>query len=235
MPDADPVLQSLHAKDVWIFDLDNTLYPASCNLFDQIDWNMTRFIAQLLGLPELEARKVQKSYFREHGTTMRGLMSLHDVDPKTFLDYVHDIDLSPVEPSPRLNAALDTLPGRKLIFTNGDVPHAERVMDKLGVRHHFDGIFDIVAAGYVPKPTRSVYDTMVSRHNVDPQRAVMIEDMARNLVPAHELGMTTVWVRTDCAHGRDRSEGPHVHHVTDDLCTWLEQTVRALSPQPAAS
>ncbi len=227
--DTDPApLEDLAAAETWVFDLDNTLYPASCRLFDQVDWNMTRFISKLLALPLEQARGLQKTYFREHGTTMRGLMTLHDVDPAAFLDAAHDIDLTPVDPAPRLDAALARLPGRKVIFTNGDVPHAERVTERLGVRHHFDGVFDIVASDYEPKPAPRVYDKFVRDHDIEPTRAVMVEDMARNLAPAHALGMTTVWLRPPGQAGKvtwatDGHDGGHIHHVIDDLIAWLEE------------
>ena len=215
------------AAKTWVFDLDNTLYPPSCRLFDQVDWNITRYVANLFDMPLEQARALQKTYFREHGTTMRGLMTLHNVDPVEFLDAVHDIDLTPVDPSPRLDAALGRLPGRKIIFTNGDVPHAERVMGKLGVRHHFEAVFDIVASDFDPKPAPHVYDKMAKTYDVDPTRAVMVEDMARNLAPAHAMGMTTVWVRpaesTGATWAHDGSDGGHIHHIVDDLTDWLEQ------------
>ena len=221
-----PPLDSMAAADCWVFDLDNTLYPASCRLFDQVDWNITRYVAGLFDLPLEQARALQKTYFREHGTTMRGLMTLHGVDPVAFMNAVHDIDLDPVDPSPRLDAALEKLPGRKIIFTNGDVPHAERVMDKLGVRHHFEAVFDIVASDFDPKPAPHVYVKMAEAHGIDPTRAVMVEDMARNLAPAFALGMTTVWVRPEGTTGvtwaNDGADGGHIHHVVDDLVDWLE-------------
>jgi len=141
-----------HDPDVWLFDLDNTLYPARCNLFSQIDVRIGRYIADWLKVTPEEARVVQKQYWRDHGTSMRGMMTLHGVDPTHYLDYVHDIDYSPVEANPALEASLRALPGRKIIFTAGDVPHAERVMERLGVAHHFEAIFDIAAGEYWPKP-----------------------------------------------------------------------------------
>ncbi|MEQ8806467.1 MAG: pyrimidine 5'-nucleotidase [Rhodospirillales bacterium] len=219
-------LDGLAAAETWVFDLDNTLYPASCRLFDQVDWNITRYVAGLFDLPLEQARALQKTYFREHGTTMRGLMTLHGVDPVAFMNAVHDIDLDPVDPSPRLDAALGRLPGRKIIVTNGDVPHAERVMDKLGVRHHFEAVFDIVASDYEPKPAPHVYVKMTEAHGIDPARAVMVEDMARNLAPAFAMGMTTVWVRPEGTSGvtwaHDGADDGHIHHVVDDLVDWLE-------------
>ena len=219
-----------HDPDVWLFDLDNTLYPARCNLFAQIDVRIGRYIADLLKVDAEEARRVQKQYWREHGTSMRGLMSLHGVDPTHYLDYVHDIDYAPVEPSPALDAALAKLPGRKLIFTAGDVPHAERVMERLGVARHFEAIFDIVAGDYWPKPHKQIYEKLVAKHGVNPTRACMADDIAVNLKPASELGMRTVWVRHE--ESVQRAEGldlDHIHHHTEDLADWLTEWVASRS------
>jgi putative hydrolase of the HAD superfamily len=206
----------------WVFDLDNTLYPASCRLFDQVDRNMGAFICEFLKLDPVEARALQKRYLKEFGTTLRGLMINHECPPERFLEAAHAIDYSAVQPDPRLDAALERLPGRKLIFTNGSVEHAERVMDRLQVGRHFSGIFDIVAAGYLPKPNLAAYEGLIRTHEIQARRAALIEDLPRNLVPAAELGMTTVLVKTDSEWAQDDAEGDHIHHVTDDLPAWLE-------------
>lgn len=219
--------------ETWIFDLDNTLYPASCNLFAQVDRLMGMFIQELLSLGPEEARRLQKRYFREHGTTLRGLMNHHDVDPEAFLDFVHRIDFSVIEPSPALDAALAALDGRKLVFTNATKQYAERVLNRIGVGHHFEAIFDIVAADYRPKPERESYHCLIQQHGIDPTRAVLVEDIARNLAPAAELGMTTVWVPNDTDWSRDGAEDGHIHHVTEDLADWLSALV-ALAPAAAA-
>jgi putative hydrolase of the HAD superfamily len=213
----------------WVFDLDNTLYPARCRLFDQVDRRIGLFIQNRLGLDVVAARLLQKQYFRQHGTTLSGLMTHHAVEPELFLDFVHDIDLAPVEPSPALDAALARLPGRKFIFTNGSNAHAARVMDRLGVARHFDGVFDIADAGYVPKPAPATYERLVRRYAIAPTRAAMIEDLPRNLRPAAELGMTTVLVLTGEEWAEADKAGKHIHHVTDDLVGWLG----AQAPVPA--
>lgn len=215
--------------DTWVFDLDNTLYPARSNLFVQVSARMTRFIQDRFGLEAGPAKDLQRDLFRRHGTTLRGLMSEHGVEPVAFLDYVHDIDVTPVDPSPRLDALLAALPGRKLVFTNGSVPHAERVMDRLGVTRHFESVFDIVAAGYVPKPDPGPYDRLVETAGIVPERAVMIEDMAKNLAPAAALGMRTVWLRSDHDWARDGAEDDHVHHVAEDLVAFLESLPGAVA------
>lgn len=206
----------------WIFDLDNTLYPAACDLFAQIDVRINAYVARRLGLPSDQARRLQKEYFRQYGTTLRGLMLHHDVDAADFLDYVHDIDVTPVPPTPALDAALAALPGRKLIHTNGSVKHAANVLRRLGVvEDRFDGVFDIVAADYVPKPDPIPYATLLRRYGVDPARTVMVEDIARNLAPAAALGMTTVLVDGGEDWGLAPAAADHIHHRVNDLPGWL--------------
>jgi putative hydrolase of the HAD superfamily len=217
--------------DTWVFDLDNTLYPAATDLFAQIDAKMTDYVARLLNVEPPEARRIQKLYYAEHGTTLSGLMARHHVDPHDFLHSVHDIDLAPLAPDPGLAQAVAALPGKKLVFTNGSHGHAERVVKKLGLEGLFDDYFDIVAAAFQPKPQRAAFDLLLARHGFDPARAVMFEDLARNLAPAHALGMTTVLVHSakDWSHepAGARPAGPgdekpaHVHHVTDCLRGFL--------------
>jgi putative hydrolase of the HAD superfamily len=224
--EADPL--RLHAAEAWIFDLDNTLYPASCALFRQVDRRIGEFIERLLGLDPVAARRVQKEFFRDYGTTLRGLMTRYGVAPDEFLEFVHAIDCSPVPASPALDAALGRLAGRKIVFTNGSTKHAERVLLRLGVGHRFDAIFDIAAADYLPKPDPAPYASLVRRHRLDPRASVMIEDLPRNLAPAAALGMTTVLVRSDAEWAAEGADASYIHHVTDDLVAWL-----AAVPAPA--
>ena len=225
-----PGARTFERTEVWIFDLDNTLYPADCNLFAQVDQKMGEFIARYLGVPFAYARHLQKSYYRQFGTTLTGLMQVHNMEPKAFLDYVHDLDLSAVAEHPELAAAIEQLPGRKLILTNGSVAHAERVAAKVGVLHLFEGIFDIVAAGYVPKPKRACYELFLARHGVDAGAAAMFEDIPHNLEAPHALGMTTVLVRSEQNpdHPVQRlirswvAPPEHVHHMTHDLAAFLD-------------
>ena len=212
--------------ETWIFDLDNTLYPASCQLFDQIHGRMTRFIADRLALTPEAALTVQKAYFREHGTTLRGLMTVDRIDPNDFLAFVHEVDLSCVPQNPVLVSALSALPGRKLVHTNGSRRHAERLLDHLGIALSFCGIVDIAVADYEPKPALAGYHELLRRHQVAPATALMIEDMARNLVPAATLGMTTAWVRNPVDWATAGSEDDHIHHVVDDLGAFLGQAAR---------
>jgi putative hydrolase of the HAD superfamily len=214
--------------ETWIFDLDNTLYPASCRLFDQVRARMTEFIADRLGLSPEDALTLQKIYFCEHGTTLRGLMTVNRIDPIDFLSYVHEIDLACVPANPVLVKALASLPGRKIVHTNGSERHAERLLEHLGIAGSFCGIFDIAAAGYDPKPALAGYHGLLRRHGVTPATALMIEDMAKNLVPAAALGMTTAWIRNSADWAVDSSEGDHIHHIVDNLSSFLSEAASLL-------
>jgi putative hydrolase of the HAD superfamily len=207
--------------DTWIFDLDNTLYPARCNLFERIDARMTAYVARLLGVDPVEARRVQKLYFHGHGTTLAGLMAEHDVDPHDFLADVHDIEMDVLAHNAPLAAALARLPGRKLVFTNGDKPYALKVLDRLGLGGSFEGVHDIVAMDLRPKPEPSAYRGLCDAFAIDPTTALFVEDMARNLPPAKAIGMTTVWVDngSEQAPG-DMPEG--IDYRIAELGPWLE-------------
>jgi putative hydrolase of the HAD superfamily len=225
----DPKMRAFAATDAWIFDLDNTLYPAACNLFAEVDMRMGAFIAKYLGVPFAHARHLQKSYYRQFGTTLSGLMQVHKLDPQEFLDYVHDIDLSAVPEAPELAAALSALPGRRLIFTNGSRRHAERVAEKLGVLHLFEDICDIAACEFVPKPEPDAFDRMVRRHGVTPSAAAMFEDMPHNLEAPHALGMTTVLVHSQYMDHPVQQQmrswtalPAHIHYATEDLTAFLQ-------------
>jgi putative hydrolase of the HAD superfamily len=215
----------------WIFDLDNTLYHPRHRLFDQIDAQMGRYIADLEGCDLAEARIIQKRYFHEKGTTLAGLMAHHGTNPDHFLEYVHDIDLSILPPDPALANVLANLPGRRLIFTNADANYAARVLAQLGIEHLFEAIFDIRAANFIPKPQDPPYAQLCNVHAIDPQRAIFFEDMARNLIPAKKLGMRTVWLDNGAESGNRDMEHSMVDHITDDLTAWLIQN----SPQMKAA
>ncbi len=214
--------------NAWIFDLDNTLYPPSCNLFAQIDVKMGEFIANYLDLEITQAKKIQKEYFHEYGTTLNGLMTKYGMDPALFLDYVHDIDVSVLPDATALHDALMGLPGRKLIYTNGPWSHADRILKQLGIDHHFDEIFDIVASDFMPKPEIGAYHKFISDHNVDPEKAIFFEDMARNLEPAWKLGMKTVWIPGNEHWSHEGANDGHIDYVADDLVEWLEKLNRGL-------
>ena len=212
----------------WVFDLDNTLYPHHLNLWQQVDARIRDYIVGFLNVTHDEALRVQKDYYRRYGTTMRGLMEEHGLDPDKFLAVVHEIDHSPLTPDPALGAAIASLSGRKLILTNGTRRHAEAVMRRLEIEQHFDDVFDIAAADLEPKPRPRVYDRFLKRHGVDPAKAAIFEDLARNLEVPHALGMTTVLVVPSGTREVFREEwelagrdAPHVDHVTHDLAGFL--------------
>ncbi len=221
-----PVRASLPGRladiNCWLFDMDNCLYPARANLFAQIDRRMEAFVGKLLGLGQAEARAVQKRYFHEHGTTLRGLMLSHDVDPYTFLADVHDIDMSVLDRDERLARALDRLPGRRLVFTNGDLPYAERVLSAIGILDRFEAIHDIHAMAYHPKPDPRAYRGLCDRHGITPAQAFFVDDMAHNLRPAHELGMVTAWVNNGSERGSHGHSPDFIDHELADLTDWLE-------------
>jgi putative hydrolase of the HAD superfamily len=215
--------RSLQEIETWIFDLDNTLYPHSCNLFAEVEARMAAFMCAEFGIDTEAAHAMRRRYFMTYGTTLRGLMNENGIDPRRFLDYVHQIDVTPVQPAPKLKVALESLPGRKLIFTNADHRHAERVLERLGLADAFEAVFDIHQADYLPKPNHAAYAMFIERFAVEPRTAAMIEDIAPNLVPAHALGMTTVWIPGGPDWTQAESDAPHIHHVVEDLAAWLAQ------------
>jgi putative hydrolase of the HAD superfamily len=206
----------------WVFDLDNCLYPASAGLFSLIDERMGAYIQRLLGCGPDEAKRVQKAHFHEHGTTLAGLMKHHHVDPREFLDDVHAIPLDRVSRNERLGRALARLPGRKFVFTNGDAPYAQRVLEAIGVGEHFDELHDIHASSYRPKPDPHGYALLCERFGIDPAHALLADDMAQNLVPAKALGMTTVWVDNGSERGDHGYDERIVDHRVGDVGEWLE-------------
>ncbi len=221
--------------ETWVFDLDNTLYPHHLNLWQQVDERIRAFVSEFLKVSKDEAFRVQKDYYKRYGTTMRGLMAEHGLKPDDYLEYVHQIDHSPLTPDAALGDALERLPGRKLILTNGTRKHAEAVMRRLEIDRHFEDVFDIAAADLDPKPLPQVYKRFLQRHAVDPSKAAMFEDLARNLEVPHALGMTTVLVVPDGSReifregwelsGRD---APHVDHVTENLAGFIERLLNDL-------
>ena len=225
----------LRQSQEWVFDLDNTLYPPESDVFSQIDQRMTLYVAQLLGLPPQEARKKQKAWYAQHGTTLSGLMAEHHVDPGQYLDFVHDIDLSALSMDLALREAIAALPGRKIVFTNGSRNHARRVTAARGLDGVFDTIVGIEDTGFAPKPHPDAYDYLLKTLKINPHRAAFIEDMERNLKPAHGLGFVTILVHSD----KDWSHEPegarpaaagdrhdHVHFTTGDLTGFLQQAIK---------
>ncbi|MDP1867525.1 pyrimidine 5'-nucleotidase [Bradyrhizobium sp.] len=218
--------------DTWVFDLDNTLYPHHVNLWQQVDARIGEFVSAWLKITREEARTVQKDYYRRYGTTMRGMMTEHGVRADDYLAYVHRIDHSPLEPNPAMGAAIARLPGRKLILTNGSTDHAAAVLARLGIGEHFEAVFDIIAAELEPKPAPQTYQKFLRDHGVNPASSAMFEDLARNLVVPHQLGMTTVLVVPDGSQEVVREDwelegrgAVYVDHVTDDLTGFLQKVL----------
>lgn len=230
--DGDNAPVGLLDKTNWVFDLDNTLYPAECDLFAEIDQRMTDFVSRFLHLPRDEARATQKKYYAEHGTTLNGLMTMHGMDPGDFLDHVHKIDLAPLPQTPDLAVAISALPGKKYVYTNGSRGHAVRVTEHMGLGQSFDGHFAIEDSDYTPKPARSSYDAFCQRFDIDPQTSVFFEDLARNLAPAHAMGFATVLVHSDkdWSHepieirpaGLGDDQPDHIDYVTGNLTRFVQ-------------
>lgn len=226
MISADPTPDLSHVA-TWVFDLDNTLYPSDAAVMSQVDRKMTEYVALQLGLNPAQAHKVQKDYWREYGTTLNGLMANGQVpNGRDFLDFVHDIDLSVVDPDPELARRIRALPGRRYVYTNGSMKHAENVCDRLGIADCFHDLFDVEAADFQPKPHRSGFERFVSRFDVKAPESAFFEDSIRNLKTAHELGWTTILVRARPGPRDEESAGPgehpdHVHYAVDCLKTFL--------------
>jgi putative hydrolase of the HAD superfamily len=224
--------------DTWVFDLDNTLYPHSSRVWPQIDQRISLYIADFFGLDGLSAQALQKYFYHKYGTTLRALIDEHNVDPADFLDFAHDIDHTAVELNPALGEAIERLPGRKLILTNGSRKHAENVARKIGILDHFEDVFDIAASNFVPKPDKRAYEIFLDKHAVEPSRAAMFEDIAKNLVVPHELGMTTTLIVPKTvdpfreAFEQEAVKTPEIDYITNDLADFLE--THALLPSSKA-
>jgi putative hydrolase of the HAD superfamily len=225
-PDSGPDLRpDLRHVRSWIFDLDNTLYRADNGIFSQIESRMTDYVSAFLNLPREPARACQKDLYRQYGTTLNGLMREHGCDAEDYLRFVHDIDLGDLARDDALAFALERLPGRRFVFTNGCRDHAARILDRLGMTHLFEQVWDIRTMGFAPKPDIQAYNSVVAAAGLAPQEAAMFDDIARNLVPARAMGMTTVWLKTDAPWGKhgplmDVCEGD-ISHQTEDLTLFL--------------
>ncbi len=224
-----PLLAKFGHVTSWIFDLDNTLYPPDSGLWPAIENRITMFLIEHSGLDGASAQALQRYYYHQHGTTLRGLVDEDGVAPGPFLDFVHDIDRSDLAPNPALAEEIARLPGRKLIFTNGSRSHALATVEQLGLGGLFEDAFDIVAAGLIPKPREEAYDAFFRAHGVDPAHAAMFEDIAKNLAAPRARGMTTVMVTgkpggIDHRQPEDRESAPaYVDFVTDDLTGFLSR------------
>ena len=209
--------------DTWIFDLDNTLYSADSGIFQQVHKLMGKFIVEHLNVNINEAKNIQRKYYRKHGTTLRGLMDNHGIDPDSFLEEVHNLDYSIVSPNLKLAKNLENLNGKKFIFTNANKKHADIILNKLQIANLFEGIFDIKMANYIPKPEIQTYEKLIETYNINPNKTIMFDDIAKNLVPASKIGFTTVWIDVGHENFSDdiASSKKYLDHQTKDLSNWL--------------
>ncbi len=229
-------IQNLRNAENWVFDLDNTLYPAECDLFPQIQVKMNEYVANFLGLPKDKAREIQKKYYVEYGTTLNGLMIHHDVDPHDYLHHVHDIDYSVIIPNLPLRNAIESLDARKIVFTNGSLKHAENAIAAMGLEGVFEDIIDIAGTGFKPKPHSEAFDALMKAHDLIAENSVMVEDLSKNLITAKQLGFTTVLVWSD-KDWHDEPDGhkpagvkdaqhEHIDFDTNDLTAFIETVIK---------
>ena len=216
-------MTSLKSIKYWIFDLDNTLYSGKTKVFEQVDKKMSKYISDKLNIGIGEARKIQKNYFHEYNTTLNGMIKNHKINANEFLDFVHDINIDFLKKDKKLADELEKLEGKKIIFTNGSRKHALNVTSKIGINQYFDGIFDIVDSDFIPKPSMEPYKKLVEKHKIDPKLSVLVEDIARNLKPAYEMGMKTVWIENDEPWSKEFSDSNFVNYKTNNLSEFLEK------------
>ena len=212
-------------KDIkyWLFDLDNTLYSGDTKVFDQVDRKMSKFISQKLKVSEDEAKKIQKNYFHEYNTTLNGMIKNHNIDANEFLEFVHDVNLDFLQKDEFLGDQINKLNGKKIIFTNGSKAHAANVTERIGIDKLFDGVFDIVDSDFYPKPSVEPYKKIIENYNIEPEYCIFFEDIARNLKPAHELGMKTVWIKNKEPWAAKYSDAEFINYKTDNLANFLKE------------
>ena len=216
-------MKDLRSIKFWIFDLDNTLYSGNTRVFEQVDKKMTEYISKKLKVDKEEAKKIQKNYFHEYNTTLNGMIKNHKINAHEFLEFVHDINIEFLKKDPELAKEIEKLDGLKIIFTNGSRKHALNVTKRLGIDQLFDDIFDIVDCNFIPKPLIEPYKKLVEKHKIDPKLCVLVEDIARNLKPAYEMGMKTVWIENNEPWASKFSDSNFVNYRTSDLPEFLRK------------
>jgi len=216
-------MKELKKIKYWLFDLDNTLYSGDTKVFDQVDKKMSKFISEKLKISEEEAKKIQKNYFHEYNTTLNGMIKNHDIDANEFLEFVHDVNLDFLKKDEFLGNQINKLNGKKIIFTNGSKAHAANVTGKIGIDKLFDGVFDIVDSDFYPKPSMEPYKKIIENYNIEPEYCIFFEDIARNLKPAHELGMKTVWIENDEPWAAKYSDSEFINYKTKNLANFLKE------------
>ena len=216
-------MKDLQSIKFWIFDLDNTLYSGKTKVFEQVDKKMTEYISKKLKVDKQEAKKIQKNYFHKYNTTLNGMIKNHKINAHEFLEFVHDINIEFLQKDPELAKEIERLDGIKIIFTNGSRKHALNVTKRLGVDLLFDDIFDIVDCNFIPKPLMEPYKKLVEKHKIDPKLCVLVEDIARNLKPAYEMGMKTVWIKNNEPWASKFSDSNFVNYRTSNLPEFLRK------------
>ena len=207
----------------WIFDLDNTLYSGKTRVFEQVSKKMSEYISKKLNISVVEAKEIQKNYFHEYNTTLNGMIKNHKIDADEFLEFVHNINIDFLKKDPMLSEELQKLGGKKIIFTNGSKKHALNVTKRIGIDQYFDDIFDIVDSEFVPKPAIQPYKKLVEKHKIDPKLCGFVEDIARNLKPAYEMGMKTIWIENNEPWAKKYSDSDFINFKTNNLSEFLKQ------------
>ena len=216
-------MKELQSIKFWLFDLDNTLYSGDTKVFDQVDKKMSKFISEKLNVELEEAKKIQKNYFHEYNTTLNGMIKNHDIDANEFLEFVHDVDLEFLKKDEPLKIEIEKLKGKKIIFTNGSKAHASNVTSRIGIEQLFDGVFDIVDSDFYPKPSMEPYKKIIENYKIVPEYCIFFEDIARNLKPAYELGMKTVWIENNEPWAAKYSDEEFVNYKTGSLTNFLKE------------
>ena len=216
-------MKDLSKIKFWLFDLDNTLYSGDTKVFDQVDKKMSKFISEKLNVSLEEAKKIQKNYFHEYNTTLNGMIKNHDIDANEFLEFVHDVDLEFLKKDEPLKIEIEKLKGKKIIFTNGSKAHASNVTSRIGIEQLFDGVFDIVDSDFYPKPSLEPYKKIIENYKIVPEYCIFFEDIARNLKPAYELGMKTVWIENNEPWAAKYSDEEFVNYKTGSLTNFLKE------------
>ena len=216
-------MKELSKIKYWLFDLDNTLYSGQTKVFDQVDKKMSSFISKKLDISLEEAKKIQKDYFYKYSTTLSGMMKHHKIDANEFLDFVHDVNLDFLKQDKGLENEISKIKGKKIIFTNGSKAHAFNVTKKIGIDKLFDGVFDIVESNFIPKPSMKAYKILIEKYKIEPQYCILVEDIARNLKPAYELGMKTVWIKNDEPWAAEFSNENFINYKTENLTNFLKE------------
>ena len=216
-------MKALHLIKYWIFDLDNTLYAGKTRVFEQVNKRISKYISEKLNVSIEEAKKIQKNYFYEYNTTLNGMIKNHKIDANEFLEFVHNVNIDFLKEDPKLKEELKQLEGKKFIFTNGSRKHALNIIQRIGIDQSFDGIFDIVDSDFIPKPAIEPYKKLVEKHTIDPNLCVLVEDIARNLKPAYEMGMKTVWIENNEPWAAKFSDSNFINYKINNLSEFLKQ------------